>query len=79
MTEIAEVLCEHAPRLLHPRGYVCACERVLANEADWANHAAEVLNVPPRSFVDDQGRRWEWCGGVPETWAWRVTGMHIEA
>ena len=26
-----------------------------------------------RTFVDDLGRRWEWCGGEEGTWAWRVT------
>ncbi|ODR16599.1 hypothetical protein BHQ23_29300 [Mycobacterium gordonae] len=32
-------------------------------------------NVPDRTFVDDQGRLWEWCGGQPETWAWRITRL----
>jgi hypothetical protein len=35
---------------------------------------AEALQVPDRQFIDDLGRRWEWCGGVEGTWAWRVTG-----
>lgn len=30
---------------------------------------------PDRKFVDDLGRRWEWCGGVEGTWAWRITGL----
>lgn len=30
-------------------------------------------NIPERTFVDDLGRRWEWCGGQPGTWAWRIT------
>lgn len=36
----------------------------------------EVLleSQPPRKFVDDLGRRWEYCGGVEGTWAWRITG-----
>lgn len=29
--------------------------------------------IPDRTFIDDLGRRWEWCGGQPETWAWRIT------
>lgn len=29
--------------------------------------------IPDRTFVDDFGRRWEWCGGTPDTWAWRIT------
>ena len=32
-------------------------------------------STPDRTFVDDLGRRWEWCGGVPGTWAWRVTHL----
>jgi len=31
-----------------------------------------------RTFVDDLGRRWEWCGGQPGTWAWRVTHLRPE-
>ena len=34
--------------------------------------------IPDRTFVDDLGRRWEWCGGVPGTWAWRVTHLRPE-
>lgn len=29
--------------------------------------------IPDQTFVDDFGRRWEWCGDQPGTWAWRVT------
>lgn len=29
--------------------------------------------APARAFVDDLGRKWEWCGGEPGTWEWRVT------
>lgn len=36
---------------------------------------AAAANVPDRTFVDDQGRRWEWCGGQPGTWAWRITSL----
>ena len=31
--------------------------------------------IPDRTFVDDLGHRWEWCGGEPGTWAWRVTDL----
>lgn len=34
---------------------------------------AELGSVPDREFTDDQGRHWEWCGGKPGTWAWRIT------
>lgn len=34
---------------------------------------ALLKSSPARTFTDDQGRRWEWCGGQPGTWAWRVT------
>lgn len=29
--------------------------------------------APERTFIDDRGYRWEWCGGEPGTWAWRRT------
>lgn len=29
--------------------------------------------IPDRSFRDDRGRRWEWCGGEEGTWEWRIT------
>lgn len=35
----------------------------------------ELGAIPDRVHVDDQGRRWEWCGGVPGTWAWRITRL----
>ena len=55
--------------------------------ADWINGAPctdpayarslvnrlSVQQIPDRTFVDDLGRRWEWCGGQPGTWAWRIT------
>ena len=31
--------------------------------------------IPDRTFIDDFGRRWEWCGGQPGTWAWRITDL----
>ena len=36
---------------------------------------AELGEIPDRSFVDDHGRTWEWCGGEPETWAWRIANL----
>lgn len=38
--------------------------------------ASEVVHsvaIPDRTFRDDQGRRWEWCGGEEGTWEWRIT------
>lgn len=35
--------------------------------------AREVAAMPDRTFVDDRGFTWEWCGGEPGTWAWRRT------
>ena len=35
----------------------------------------ELGSIPDRQFTDDQGRTWEWCGGEPGTWAWRVTRL----
>jgi len=44
-------------------------------------HVAEqieaALTIPDRQFTDEFGHRWEWCGGEPGTWAWRVTANHI--
>lgn len=40
-------------------------------------------SIPDRTFVDDHGRTWEWCGGQDGTWAWRITDLgqhaHIAA
>lgn len=33
----------------------------------------ELGPIPDRTHTDDQGRTWEWCGGAPGTWAWRIT------
>ena len=33
----------------------------------------ELGPIPDRTHIDDQGRLWEWCGGQPGTWAWRIT------
>jgi hypothetical protein len=34
-----------------------------------------MTDIPDRMFVDDLGRRWEWCGGESGTWAWRITDI----
>ena len=39
----------------------------------------ELGAIPDRSFTDDQGRTWEWCGGEPGTWAWRITRICPES
>jgi hypothetical protein len=44
----------------HSRGHMVALTHLVAA-------------IPDRDFVDDMGRRWEWCGGIEGTWAWRVT------
>jgi hypothetical protein len=36
---------------------------------------AELGAIPDREFDDPWGHHWEWCGGVTETWAWRVTRL----
>lgn len=48
----------------------------LLSEDDVALMADAVIreiNIPDRIHTDDQGRTWEWCGGQPGTWAWRIT------
>jgi hypothetical protein len=49
----------------------------IAHEAVLNAMAAAVVEelgpVPDRTHTDDMGRKWEWCGGVPGTWGWRVT------
>ncbi len=44
---------------------------------DHPEHVADAviaeLNIPDRIHIDDQGRTWDWCGGQPGTWAWRMT------
>ena len=49
----------------------------------WALHVADAViealgPIPNRSFVDDRNNRWEWCGGEPGTWAWRITRLGPE-
>lgn len=34
--------------------------------------------IPGRKFIDGLGRQWEWCGGMPGTWAWRITALPSE-
>lgn len=43
---------------------------------DMADAVIRELNIPDRTHVDDEGRVWEWCGGEPGTWAWRITWLH---
>lgn len=31
--------------------------------------------IPSRAFIDDLGRRWEWCGGTDGSWQWRITKL----
>lgn len=31
--------------------------------------------IPGRKFIDELGRQWEWCGGMPGAWAWRITAL----
>ena len=49
----------------------------------WPDHLADVVIrelglIPNRSFIDDRNNRWEWCGGEPGTWAWRMTRLGPE-
>ena len=37
--------------------------------------STRAVDPPARTFVDDFGRQWEWCGGTEGTWAWRITRM----
>lgn len=86
---IAGVLGEHRP-FWHSgkRALVCeSCPEWSGRNSDDANqHRADALiaagvtvpeppAIPDRAFVDDYGRRWEWCGGTEGTWAWRITAL----
>lgn len=53
------------------------CHGVYMDDAVDAADAVikELGSIPDRQFTDDQGRTWEWCGGQPGTWAWRVTRL----
>lgn len=35
----------------------------------------ELGSIPDRTHTDEHGRTWEWCGGQPGTWAWRITRL----
>lgn len=62
----------------------CSCGEwsgdTAASRMDFSRHLADAvireLNIPDRTHVDDEGRVWEWCGGEPGTWAWRITRLH---
>ena len=84
-TRIAAVQAQHH-HWDYAGALTCACGETfgLGIEAGWeaavqgwAAHVADAvireLNIPDRTHVDDQGRTWEWCGGQPGTWAWRIT------
>lgn len=49
----------------------------LLSEDDVALMADAVIHelgpIPDRRHVDIAGNLWEWCGGQPGTWAWRIT------
>jgi hypothetical protein len=43
----------------------------------WAKSALAAMDtIPDQCFIDDMGRKWEWCGGTPDTWEWRMTDPH---
>ena len=46
------------------------------SDLELADAVIRELNIPDRTHVDDEGRVWEWCGGEPGTWAWRITRLH---
>ena len=70
-TRIAAVLNANLPVMeyLRPGDTERAADAVIA----------ELGAIPDRSFTDDQGRTWEWCGGEPGTWAWRITRICPES
>lgn len=49
------------------------CKQCDKSHGSTADAVIRELNVPDRTHVDDEGRIWEWCGGEPGTWAWRIT------
>ena len=58
----------------------CECDARWRSIHAWADHAADALvaelgTIPDRTHIDDKGRLWEWCGGEPGTWAWRITNL----
>ena len=56
-----------------------SCHGVFTDDAVHAADAVirELGSIPDRTHTDDQGRVWEWCGGEPGTWAWRVTRLAV--
>lgn len=40
---------------------------------NYAHMTTQLTEAPDRSFIDDRGHHWEWCGGEEGTWAWRRT------
>jgi len=66
--------------------WFCTCGTGLDN-AELHHHIADVLTEAdepaniPHTHLDDLGRQWEWCGGTPGTWEWRITdwGSHPDA
>lgn len=78
---IGERLAEHIPTENGGGWGFCMCDFEFKTFEEWAQHALSEVGFnpqyqpPDRMFVDDLGRRWEWCGGTPDTWAWRVTDV----
>ena len=73
---IAALLIAH-PDLMSGK---CCGAMEFDHQDQWASHLADVLihelvAIPDRVHTDEYGNRWEWCGGQPETWAWRITAL----
>jgi hypothetical protein len=80
--QITEVLQRHLPLEVGPDFIDCRCGETDFTPVElWTAHVAEKIaaeladDIPEREFTDDLGRQWEWCGGQPRTWAWRVTAI----
>ena len=76
-TQIAKVQRTHREELCEEN--VCIC----GHHGNYPKHVADAViealgPIPNRSFVDDRNNRWEWCGGEPGTWAWRITRLGPE-
>lgn len=76
-TRIAAVLNSHKADDRYDEWSDCQCGNVGTR---WDDHVADAVirelgPIPDRCHVDDQGRVWEWCGGQPGTWAWRITRL----
>lgn len=81
---ITATLVEHFPSERAGGWGYCVCGFEFQTFEEWAQHALsevglnpqhEPSEAPDRKFTDDLGRRWEWCGGIEGTWAWRVTAL----